>query len=1065
MNYFPLLPPLQDGKAPSNIEAPGEWLKRGSEDLYGIIQSLQVKSGNADYRRVDSIPYMWARPLLFEMALCDTNHPLHERIRGEWRGLLALLALNEWYDFRLSVAPIEFPEKRDGDDGEESEAPEFLDALHRLSPPHTLDASTTWDKLDVILFNDTAIGITSPTTLVSTSADYSNSLLGVRWFDGQFLTDPVLTLNDDAKKAVAGWLTNLHRNAIDGLPILGGKDSNQIEERIKEIANELKGELTLYINELDVDPKKPPVFSKKAIGFTQRLFREGMDAPVEPVEFSSSVEVVRSPDRRTDTKLLIVDESIADHWEVDPQNVIIWGTMTLAEYKDSIDKRLPPVPEHVHIRKPKDLFTDELCVIVQENAFIGSNTLLAEGSGELEFQGNRVTPIPPIKEELLTYLNAENLNERITFRKSAGGIEVEIRLTLTGLDGAKKREFTISREYLPKNGEIKSINSVPVLEIWPNFRAEKWKVYYTYFTTADQDTFQAEPLAPPEERSKSGSFEITRTACFPEAMICKYGGIEIGIVLINAPAELPVDEDAIWSIGVDFGTTNTIVYRKSPLHDPLEVKFDSRLLHIADSSQPNKLMEDFVPERHMPHPFLSLFQRFTSPGDKTEEPLVDGHIYFPGDINDLRYAPRISSNLKWSEDSQVRSLTRVFLKQVCLQCAAEAISEGAGEISWRFSFPTAFSQTDKEQFQQIWDSVVKHCSDATGMRNKKISHQQESIVTPKYFASTLGGFASGALCIDIGGETSDISIWQDNELYWQSSLRFAGRHIFLDRLRANPGILKRFGVESSVVAELEGASKVSPDDFYALANVIIKHHAQDWLNGFVDHSGRPEVKTFVRFIAVGISGLLYYIGLVLKYLGSERGFLPNMLSVYIGGNGARILHWIANGRFEPNRAIVPLLEEMLLGVSGLDHEIRFDIRISDSPKHEAAHGLVTDKFELRWSDANNSANLSGESFIEDGTNFDWKEILTADRLKKRLRMPEQLAQLDDFVASFNRHTGRGNAIETPIRLREEDADSIWRDLEDILQNQADANVNDIHVEPLFILSLKLFLERLDRNVE
>ena len=79
---------------------------------------------------------------------------------------------------------------------------------------------------------------------MSTSADYSNSLLGVRWFDGQFLTDPVLTLNDDAKKAVAGWLTNLHRNAIDGLPILGGKDSNQIEERIKEIANELKGELT-----------------------------------------------------------------------------------------------------------------------------------------------------------------------------------------------------------------------------------------------------------------------------------------------------------------------------------------------------------------------------------------------------------------------------------------------------------------------------------------------------------------------------------------------------------------------------------------------------------------------------------------------------------------------------------------------------------------------------------------------------------------------------------------------------------------------------------------------------
>ena len=78
---------------------------------------------------------MWARPLLFEMALCDTNHPLHERIRGEWRGLLALLALNEWYDFRLSVAPIEFPEKEMAMTGRRvkhlSFSTHYTDCLHR----------------------------------------------------------------------------------------------------------------------------------------------------------------------------------------------------------------------------------------------------------------------------------------------------------------------------------------------------------------------------------------------------------------------------------------------------------------------------------------------------------------------------------------------------------------------------------------------------------------------------------------------------------------------------------------------------------------------------------------------------------------------------------------------------------------------------------------------------------------------------------------------------------------------------------------------------------------------
>ena len=1056
MNFIPLLPPLREDNRFANPEVPGKWQKRNSADLYGMIQSLQVKSAGANYRKVDSIPYMWARPLLFEMALCDANHPLHERVRGEWRGLLALLALKEWYRFPLKVATIEIPRNGNDDDMDDAEAPEFLDALRKLSPPHTLDASTTWDKLDVILFNDAAIGITSPTTLVSTAADYSNSLSHVLWFNGQFLTDPVLKLNDAAKEAVAGWLQNLHREVIDALPVLDPSFSVQIKERINVIANELKGELTKYIGELGGAPKKSLVFSNNIIRFSQPLFRGGMGAPAEPGEFSSSVKVVPSPDRRPGTELLVVDENIAENWSVDPQNVIIWGTMTLEEYKDSIDKRLPPVPEHVHIRKPKDLFTDQLCVIVQEKAF-SRGTLSAQGSGDLQFQGSRVTPIPPIKQELLTYLDAENLNERITFKESDGGIVVTIRITLTGTNG-EERDFSISREYLSHDGDIRSIDRVPVLEIWPNFKAANWKVYYTYFTKADQDTFHAKPLSAVEGVSQSSSFEITKTSHFPEAIICEYDGDEVGIVLIEAP-EVHVDKGTTWSIGIDFGTTNTIVYRNHPQDRPTEVEFKPHLLQITDSSQSNrlKLTQDFVPEKRIPLPFLSLFQTITS--DEPKEPLLDGHIYFPKNF-DLRDAQDIVFNLKWSPDSKVRNLARVFLKQVCLQCSAEAILEGAGEISWRFSFPTAFSQAHEEQFQQIWNDVVQDCHDATGMRNKGVNREPESIVTPKYFVSMLGGFASGAVCIDIGGETSDISIWQDNKLFWQSSLIFAGRHIFLDRLKANPDILMRVGADLSVIAALEEA-----EDFYAQADAIIMEHGEKWLKDFAIQAEHLKVKTFVRFIATGISGLLYYVGLVLKYLVQEKHFEPNMLSVYFGGNGSRILHWIANGKFEPNSAINTLLKGALLDASGFDPDIRFDIEISKLPKHEAAHGLVSDEVKLHRNDENSSAILAGESFIEDNTPLEWKEILTVDRLKKRLRMPKRLERLHDFVNSFEKHTGRGKAIETPIRLGEEDSDSIWRDLEDELQMQANADVNAIHVEPLFILSLKLFLKRLDRNVE
>ena len=48
----------------------------------------------------------------------------------------------------------------------------------------------------------------------------------------------------------------------------------------------------------------------------------------------------------------------------------------------------------------------------------------------------------------------------------------------------------------------------------------------------------------------------------------------------------------------------------------------------------------------------------------------------------------------------------------------------------------------------------------TGMQTDPVRFDSESIVTAKFFAGKFGGFANGSVCIDIGGETSDISIWQ-----------------------------------------------------------------------------------------------------------------------------------------------------------------------------------------------------------------------------------------------------------------------------------------------------------------
>lgn len=451
--------------------------------------------------------------------------------------------------------------------------------------------------------------------------------------------------------------------------------------------------------------------------------------------------------------------------------------------------------------------------------------------------------------------------------------------------------------------------------------------------------------------------------------------------------------------------------------------------------------------------------RFLLGNAAQNEPLLDGHIYFLADYDDFRAAGNIVPDLKWSPRPQVRALTRVFLKQLCLQCAAEAVAGGANEIDWRFSFPTAFSRADEEQYRSICRRVVTDCGNETGRSVRNVSFELESIVAPKFFEQILqskpasGAFATGAVCIDIGGETSDISIWRpsrQSKPYWQTSVRFAGRHIFLDRLMQSPEIMKDFDEES-----LEGSS----EHFYAQADALIKTRGQKWLDNLEIKSGEPQIKSFVQLVATGVAGLLFYVGLVLRYLSTEREFEPSMPSVYIGGNGSRMLHWLAYGKYKPDSTIKTLLKQVILDASGFADKEPFDVEISTFPKHEAAYGLVADGAKLEWDDQDRSGILAGEAFIEKEKYYEWTEIVSAERVANGLRTTQELEQIENFVRSFNKQTGWDQALEGTLELDADDKNFVFQRLQTQLNDFRGAKVEEIHVEPLFILALKLLLER------
>lgn len=423
-------------------------------------------------------------------------------------------------------------------------------------------------------------------------------------------------------------------------------------------------------------------------------------------------------------------------------------------------------------------------------------------------------------------------------------------------------------------------------------------------------------------------------------------------------------------------------------------------------------------------------------------------------------------DLKWGNPEE-RDNARAFLEQICLQCSAEAVTCGVQEISWRFSFPTAFTVENQEYFKSAWELICENCNTKTGIKSieKKPLSQTESVAIAQYFTNmdTYGfnaAISRGAVCIDIGGGTSDVSIWQGikNELKWQTSLLFAGRDIFLELLRFNPKFIELFNVKVDLdyLIWLKNNQKA----FYAQLDVIIMQNGIEMLKKLPSIGAINLVREFITIITFGLAGLFHYIGLLLKTLHEHEPSLYNnelMPNIYIGGNGANLFHWVACGNFKFDSPINSLFKNILIAATGFEVKEDFKIILNDYLKAEVACGLVNDDSILCFENCiKNKGIIAGEDFIANDANVNtWNVILTAGMIKNGLTVTSELNQLHKLIERFNDLAELTGV--SPVNYQEQ----YFKDVRDGI-NQKFAQFllskeKSIKVEPIFISALKIFL--------
>jgi hypothetical protein len=413
-----------------------------------------------------------------------------------------------------------------------------------------------------------------------------------------------------------------------------------------------------------------------------------------------------------------------------------------------------------------------------------------------------------------------------------------------------------------------------------------------------------------------------------------------------------------------------------------------------------------------------------------------------------------------------------------LQTAAELVGEkGATSASWAFSYPTAFSDEQIQGFPKIWEQVTSECARLSGLiQVNRNTRRSESEAAAVYFVTHCNApTAVGSIFVDIGGSTSDISIWQDNRPVWQTSVLLAGRSIFSNYLWHRPEFLGAFGIDVSPLIKFKKGRSNDRKSFHAWTDVLLRYNSEKIFQHLPLHAGTEAVTHLRQHLALGVCGLFYYVGAVLRYLIDEGLYRPELPNLFLAGNGSRIFRWLD---IDDEGYINPLYKAMFsTGAQLQDHT--FTVKISEEPKIEAAKGLVSDwqppasevvrgvlageNFILEPGSAQSNGGAGKNSQTEPANNSTWNTILTPEMLTKNLRPPKKLERLGEFINAFNQ-LAKAKGLVPSVSVSDAELEEVRKGLGQNLARYKDSTeIAKIIVEPIFIVAMRQWLDlRLDK---
>lgn len=928
--------------------------------------------------RIQSIPNPWARLFLFRHALEDPQHPARKLVQNDFLDALELAwSLGTRHHLHPEIRRVPLSAARPlAEDTGSPRVKDFSEALVELAPRRRdglAQPASALPSVTLLLVGGTPVLASSPYTLLFTAEDASRAVDGeffayARGAEGRPLAQRQMTFQRYVAQVVFPQVSG-------GVP--AGADYVEWTTVQHCVTQWLSEELAACRAAAN-DRQRPFLTARAGASWRDAAADQKLE-PLSELTFGGLVLFRRAAEALPSRwRLRAAHAKPALPIVIDPESFDGRYHEGAAPVQLPPDLRklnrdvLPASGQHEPWVAPAVHWLTDRVLLLSDPL----DTDNVKGLGGYRVQGQPRDPrfaqarvALPLKGDFFRYFTPDEVDRIVTVEVLAQGA---LRVTLRIPVGTEEEgeEVVVSRIY-PE--EAIRRDTGPQLVLWPSFRHPDWHEYALFRIDRMANTGQGleiqawraqEPLGRTGMERRSPNVGVQTFSEAPEVLEIRDTAAgagdraeALGVVLPGWRGAAPANA-AEWHVGVDFGTSNTVLAIRAG-DQPNAAVFQDREI-LLPLTRPSADAERFLNSYFFPAELparefgTAIYHLRNLPTlDVAQEPLaLRMSVPFDGRVeNDA--SNRIVGDLKWTAERERTFLAAGFLRHLAATVLSSALRQGVtpDRVHFTYSFPRAFQKGQIQNLQGLWADVEAGFA-ARGLRrvDVKPGPDESRCVLRHFFAAGLIGEAGDAdVVVDVGGGTTDIAAYGGGRTLVLDSIYLGGRNLTGAREQAetaeglrNPFVdaFVRWAAENNFPEQQRPVLQKYLDDGQVhLAFTYLIRTGWYKPGEAALFRSTPAGEGFQLLVLYFFAATFHHLGLTFRAL-HQGGHAGAPFSVTFAGNGSQYLSWLGDPR---RSAVDDDLRAALIHVfqeaSGLDAG-GLQVRVTSRPKQEVASGLV-----------------------------------------------------------------------------------------------------------------------------